>query len=172
MIKKHRYGLPNTLSKHLFRIPSGSLIRKLCSAFRLNWKSLKPYIKLKLIKLAFLINQRVFLKNCTVKFLGFLNANVRIKHSKQCLFFTKKLFGGQSPKIRVRVFPVFDCDQKLQNKLEITLKRKKDNRTKMPVNKKVIIFKEQKFSYRFYVPPKLIDQIPSEFSFISPLSGK
>ena len=49
-----------------------------------------------------------------------------------------KLFGGQSPKIRVRVFPVFDCDQKLQNKLEITLKRKKDNRTKMPVNKKVI----------------------------------
>ena len=30
------------------------------------------------------------------------------------------LFGGQSPKIRVRVFPVFDCDQKLQNKLEIT----------------------------------------------------
>ena len=47
-----------------------------------------------------------------------------------------KLFGGQSPKLRVRVFPVFDCDQKLQSKLEIMLKRKKDNRTKMVVNKK------------------------------------
>ena len=66
-----------------------------------------------------------------------------------------KLFGGQSPKIRVRVFPVFDCDQKLQNKLEITLKRKKDNRTKMPVNKKVIIFKEQKIILQVLCSPKV-----------------
>ena len=65
------------------------------------------------------------------------------------------LFGGQSPKIRVRVFPVFDCDQKLQNKLEITLKRKKDNRTKMPVNKKVIIFMEQKIILQVLCSPKV-----------------
>ena len=32
----------------------------ICSAFRLNWKYLKPYIKLKLSKLAFLINQQFF----------------------------------------------------------------------------------------------------------------
>ena len=70
-----------------FRLSHAQVI---CSAFRLNWKYLKPYIKLKLIKLAFLINQQVFLKNCTVNFLGFLNANVRIKDSKQCLFFTKE----------------------------------------------------------------------------------
>ena len=66
-----------------------------------------------------------------------------------------KLFDGQSPKIRVRVFPVFDCDQKLQNKLKITLKRKKDNRTKMPVNKKVIIFKEQKIILQVLCSPKV-----------------
>jgi len=36
-----------------------------------------------------------------------------IFHEKEFDLF--KLFGGQSPKIRVRVFPVFDCDQKLQN---------------------------------------------------------
>ena len=38
-----------------------------------------------------------------------------IFHEKEFDLF--KLFGGQSPKIRVRVFPVFDFDQKLQNKL-------------------------------------------------------
>ena len=92
-----------------------------------------------------------------------------IFHEKEFDLF--KLFGGQSPKIRVRVFPVFDFDQKLQNKLEITLKRKKDNRTKKARQQKTLIFKTKKFSYRFFVPPKLIDQIPSEFSFTSPLSA-
>ena len=83
-----------------------------------------------------------------------------IFHEKEFDLF--KLLGGQSPKIRVRVFPVFACDQKLQNKLKITLKRKKDNRTKMPVNKKFIIFKEQNIVLQVFCSPKV--NLPNSLS--------
>lgn len=47
----------------------GHLTRKQCNAFWLNCRYLKPHIKLKLFKLAFLTNSYIYLKKCSVDIL-------------------------------------------------------------------------------------------------------
>ena len=74
------YGRKENLG---YWIPLGVSQRQvmLSSSFLLNCRWLKPYIKLKFIKLAFLINHQ-FKKNALSVFLGFFNANIRISFRK------------------------------------------------------------------------------------------